>query len=161
MTCELSTTSLIKNLYIECQTPILDQFSITNRVTLNSVSYLVIPVISSNYTRLLTERSELIDTLNAAFIRPKPVKVGFTVRIVNNDWNVRRCLEYLAISSITSSYNTYIPVTVLDYVRPEVTDANYTVRKGMLTLSAGNGRTGNYTEDYEITFNEITKRVVM
>jgi hypothetical protein len=76
MTCELSTTSLIKNLYIECQTPILDQFSITNRSTLNSVSYLVIPVISSNYTRLLTERSELIDTLNAAFIRPKPVKVG-------------------------------------------------------------------------------------
>jgi hypothetical protein len=46
-------------------------------------------------------------------------------------------------------------------VRPEVTDATATVRKGMLTLSAGNGRTGNYTEDYEITFNEITKRVIM
>jgi hypothetical protein len=89
------------------------------------------------------------------------VRVGFTVRIVNNDWNVHRCLEFLAISSVTSSYNNYIPVTVIDYVRPEVTDATATVRKGMLTLSAGNGRTGNYTEDYEITFNEITKRVIM
>jgi hypothetical protein len=161
MTCELSTTSLIKNLYIECQTSILDQFSITNRATISGVSYLVIPVISSNYTRLLTERSELVDTLNGAFIKPKPVRVGFTVRIVNNDWNVRRCLEFLTISSVTSSYDTYIPITVLDYVRPEVTDATVTVRKGMMMLSAGNGRTGNFTEDYEITFNEITKRVVM
>lgn len=161
MTCELSTTNLIKNLYIECQTPILDQFNIINRATISDISYLVIPVISSNYTRLLTERSELIDTVNSAFIRPKPVRVGFTVRIINNDWNVRRCLEFIAISSVTSSYNTYIPVTILDYVRPEVTDTNYTTRKGMLTLSAGNGTTGTYTEDYEITFNEITKRVVM
>ena len=162
MTCSISNNSPIRNLYIECQTAILDQYTIPidKRTVLNNISYLVIALDSSDYTRIEQgEKSNFTDTFRTPFITPKQIRVGFSARIADNMVNVRRCLEFLAISSVSTSYSgAYIPVTVVDYVRPEYSDTSFTIRKGLLTISAGTGYSGAsltkpvYTNDYEITF---------
>jgi hypothetical protein len=170
MTCAITNSNWIRNLFIECQQATLNQFSIPDlyRQEISGVWYLIIPVDATDYTRTITEKSDFIDTANAPFLTPKLARVGFTVRVVNTLWCIRQCLEFLAISSVSTSYSNYIPVTVLDYVRPEITDNQATLRKGLLTLEGGGGTSGVdeygkplYTTEYQIVFQELEKRLVM
>lgn len=172
MPCEINNLSPIRNLYIECQESILNTYNISsdNRKIISSISYLVLPTDSRNYTRIAEgEKSKYKDSYRKPFITPRNLRVGFNVLIDNNNLNIRRCLEFLATSSIsTSNGNVYVPVTILDYVRPEYSDPIFTTRKGLLTLGEGTGYSGSssseaplYTEEYDINFMEIFKRLVM
>jgi hypothetical protein len=169
MTCNYVNTN-IRKLYFECQETILNQFNIDtkNRATINSVSYLMLPVDGNNYTRNITDTTGKQDTFSSASITPKLVTVSFTVNVEDQQWKMKRCLSYLAKSSISSSYTTFIPVTCLDYVRPEIEDDIMTSRKGILNVESGGGTSGTdgtgkplYVTPYSITFTEIEKRLVM
>ena len=169
MTCNYVNTN-IRKLYFECQTTILDRFNIDNknRATISSVSYLVIPVDGNNYTRNITDTTGKQDTFSSASITPKLVTVSFTVIVEDQQWKLKRCLSYLAKSSISTSYTTFIPLTCLDFVRPEIEDDVMTTRKGILTVESGGGTSGTdedgkplYVTPYSITFTEIEKRLVM
>lgn len=171
MSCEINNLSPIRKIYFECQESILNKYEIPidKKININSVNYLVIAVDSGQYTRIEEgEKSRFVDTFRKPFIIPRNIRIGFSLRIDDNSVNVKRCLEFLAISSIsTANSNTYTPVTCLDYVRPEYEDDNFTTRKGMLIINGGTGYSGSsnekplYTEPYEIIFNEIYKRLII
>ena len=172
MACTINNLSPIRKIYFECQETILDKYLIPSdkRIIISSINYLVIPVDSGQYTRLEEgDKSNFKDSFRKPFIVPRNIRVGFSLNIDDNSANVRRCLEFLAISSIsTANGNAYIPVTCLDYVRPEYEDDVFTTRKGMLMLGAGTGYSGAnsdqsplYTEPYDISFTEIFKRIVI
>jgi hypothetical protein len=70
--------------------------------------------------------------------------------------------------SSISNYITFIPVTCIDYVRPEIEDDEGTLRRGILTVESGDGTNGTdgtgkplYVTPYSISFTEIEKRLVM
>lgn len=172
MPCSISNLSNIRKLYIECQQSILDKYeiSVDKRIIFNSVSYLVVHLDKNEYSRVeMGEKASFTDTFKNAFITPRLIRVGFTAKINDDMANFKRCLEFISVSSISTSYSSvYIPVTVIDYVRPEFDDESFTIRKGLLSVSAGSGYSGSdsnlrpmYAEDYEISFQEYNKRLVM
>ncbi|GAA6622878.1 hypothetical protein [Scytonema sp. NUACC26] len=170
MTCTITNNNHIRNLYIECQQTICTQYGVPElfTTTINSINYLILPVDSTEYSRVETEKTDIVDTFNNPFISPKLVRVGFRAKVANNLWSIHQTLKFLAISSIASGYNRFIPVTVLDYCHPEITDTTHTVRKGMLKVSSASGTSGVsqngaplYTNEYDIEFVELNRRTIM
>jgi len=162
------TNNPIRSLLFLCPTAITTQFSIpSEKLTTDTSgnSYLIIPVDKNDYKRSTTDKTTLVDTYQSPFVSPKIVRVGFSATVQDESWNVRQCLEFLAISSISTGYNVFTPVTVLDFCRPEVTDGEYTTRQGILNLSDGTGISGiagqEYTTAYEINFSELNRRLIM
>lgn len=169
--CNISNSNNVRNLMFQCPVSILDncEVNVNNRLTVSDVSYLVLPVDSNNYTRTtIGNKPSFVDTRTKPFITPQVVRVGFTALIENNLYSIKKALSNLAINSISTSYFTYIPVTCLDYVRPEATDLNYTIRYGKLSVDDGTGTGGSgvnerplYTEFFNISFEEVRKRLVI
>lgn len=172
MTCSPLFTNPIRCLFVECQEAILNNYNIhiNERKQISGVWYLVLRVDSSDYTRIEKgNRSELISTRSGDFISPTLIKLGFSVKIINQKWNVFQCLSFIATSSLSTSFgDTYIPCTVIDAVRPEVTDVASTTRVGRLSVIGTGGTSGNdpdtnaplYIESYDLVFEEIGKRIV-
>jgi hypothetical protein len=172
MSCPVNNNSPIRKLYFECQDATLNNYGIEEdkRIVISSVHYLIVSIPPEDYTRIeVGEKTGFVDTFRRPFITPRNIRVGFSANITDNKLNIKRCLEFLAVSSVSTSYSsTYIPVTVLDYVRPEYSDSVFTTRKGLLTVSASNGYSGSgtsteplFTEPYEINFQETGKRLIM
>lgn len=172
MSCTINNTSPIKRLYFKASESILNTYNIPSdkRIIISGESFLSIPLDSSRYTRVEEgEKSKFRDSFRTPFIIPRNIRVGFTANIDDNFVNVRRCLEFLGTSSLaTSNTGTYIPVTVLDYIRPEIADPIFTRRIGQLILGGGTGFSGTdinnqplYTEPYDINFLEIYKRFIV
>lgn len=168
--CNISNSNNVRNLMFQCDVVILNncEVNINNRLTVNNVTYLILPVDSNNYTRtIIGNKSSFVDTRTTPFITPQLVRVGFTALIENNVYSIKKALSNLAINSISTSYFNYIPVTCLDYVHPEPTDLNYTTRYGKLVIDDGKGFSGSgvserplYTEFFNISFEEVRKRLV-
>jgi hypothetical protein len=169
--CVISLTNTIRNLLFECQSSISTQFNVPEKylTTISGIQYVMIPVDSNSYKRKVDRRSTRVDTFSSPFIAINLATVSFSATVVNELWCIRQCLEFLATSSISTSYTRFIPVTCLDYVRPEIMDGAVTVRKGILTLADGQGTSGTNQSDltplattsYELMFEEVTKRLVM
>jgi hypothetical protein len=170
MPCTINNNSAIRRLYVECQESILNKYSVPldKKIILNNIDYLVLSIPSSNYSRIESgEKTSLVDTFRYPFIMPRLIKVGFNVKVDDNDIRVFKCLSFLALSSnSTALSNVFVPVTILDYVRPEVNDLSFTSRKGVLNVFSANGFAGSlnenplYVEPYDINFQEINKRFV-
>ena len=160
----------IRCMFIECQNSILDKYNIptSDRLPISNVWYLVLRVDSSDYTRVEKgNRSELVGTRTGDFILPSSVKVGFQIRMVNQRWNVFQCLSFVATSSISTAYNSFVPVTIIDGVRPEIFDVSNTIRKGRMSVTATGGTNGSgvnnaplYIEGCEISFEELNTRLL-
>lgn len=171
MSCPINQSSFIRHLYFQCQQDTLTKFNIPQEkiITINNITYLVVSCDSNYYTRTTTDKSKLVDIYNSQFVYPNLVRVGFSVQVIDNYFNVRACLEYLATASISTSYgNSYTGVTVIDNIRPEVGETS-TTRLVMLTVGNGQGTTGIdlvtgfplFTEEYTIEVVELSRRLSM
>ena len=170
MVCTTSAPSTIRKLYILTTNTVLTQFSIPadKQRNISGSDYLALSVLPDEYTR--TEegsKTSFVDTFNIPYIAPNLIRVGFQASIAENYWNVRSCLEFIAIAQVSTAYNNFSQVTVLDYIRPEVEDyaTGFTQRVGMLMLDAGGGTAGINTvpestqTPINITFKESGKRL--
>lgn len=172
MSCTVNSPSFIRKLYFQCTETILDNYEVPTdkRTIIGDYSYLVLSVLPSDYTSLqLGDKTSLVSTFSKPFVTPRLVQTGFTAAITEDLYNVYNCLRFIALSSVSTSYETYIPVTVLDYCKPELEDtaAGFTTRKGLLTIEPTSGTSGNQTAPsfieggFRIQFVEINKRLVM
>lgn len=145
----MATTVLkpvIRKLLVQCKTEIITQFNVPE-VYIDSTtgSYLKLFIIPEEYTRTIEgDKSSLVNTYTTSLLFPKLIRVGFTTKVAIDDWRVCAALSFLAKSSVSTSYTTYTPITVLDYVRPEIEDFkkvgdSFTERKGLITVDEGTG----------------------
>jgi hypothetical protein len=172
MVCTTSAPSIIRKIYVLTTTTILNNFSIPADKQRNILGsdYLALSVLPDEYSRIEEgEKTAFVDTFNTPFIAPKLIRVGFQAVVSENAWNIRSCLEFIAIAQVSTAYNTFNQVNILDYVRPEVEDYSqgYTQRRGLLTLEAGGGAAGISTTPsstqtpISIKFVETRKRLQM
>ena len=170
-TCEVNYNAPIRRLFFLTPQSTLETYNILpqNYLQIGSNWYLVFSVADSNYTRIEEgNRSQLISTRTGDIISPQLLKVGFTAKIENQNWNVFQCISFLAMSSLSTSYYNYTPVNVLDYVRPEITDVTYTSRVGKLSVINQTGTSGSasgtnapvFGGDFDINFMELNRRLI-
>lgn len=96
---------------------------------------LQLPTPMENYSRIEEgEQSKFYDFFKGSGVTITPRRVGFSINISDQRFEIRLALEELVALSLSTGYRNYTPITVHDHIRPEWQDytQGYTVRVGKI-----------------------------
>lgn len=100
-----------------------------------SQGYLQLIVSPENYARVEEgEQSKFYDFFKGTGVTITPRRVGFSITVIDQRFEIRLALEELQAISFSTGYRNYTPIQVNDYIRPEWQDyeQGFTVRVGKI-----------------------------